>query len=99
VGQRLLASALNVPVAVMESAGEGGAWGIALLAAYLGQKGAAETLEDFLAQRVFARNRGDSIPPDEEDKRGFAKFMDQYRAGIPIERAAVENLKESSPKP
>jgi sugar (pentulose or hexulose) kinase len=93
VGQRLLASALNVPVAVMESAGEGGAWGIALLAAYLPQKVGGETLEDFLAQRVFARNRGESIKPEPQDRQGFAEFMRRYRAGIAIEQAAVEHLK------
>ncbi|MDR2630909.1 MAG: ATPase [Spirochaetaceae bacterium] len=96
VGQRLMAAALNVPVAVMESAGEGGAWGIALLAAYLRQKGETGTslsLEDFLAQRVFARNRGTSVKPDPQDRRGFAVFMERYRAGLPIERAAGEYLK------
>ncbi|MDR0588953.1 MAG: FGGY-family carbohydrate kinase [Spirochaetaceae bacterium] len=93
VGQRLLASALNVPVAVMESAGEGGAWGIALLAAYSRQKGETGTLEDFLEGRVFARNRGESIKPDPQDQQGFAKFMERYRAGIAIESAAVENLR------
>ncbi|MFP3090749.1 FGGY-family carbohydrate kinase [Treponema sp. TIM-1] len=92
VGQRLLASALNVPVAVMESAGEGGAWGIALLAAYGRQKGETETLEDFLARRVFARNRGESIKPDVRDRQGFERFMERYRAGLAIESAAVENL-------
>ncbi|MDR1108259.1 MAG: FGGY-family carbohydrate kinase [Spirochaetaceae bacterium] len=93
VGQRLLASALNVPVAVMESAGEGGAWGIALLAAYLRQKAEAEPLEDFLASRVFARNHGEAVKPDPRDQQGFAEFMNRYQAGIAIESAAVEHLK------
>ncbi|MDR2019803.1 MAG: FGGY-family carbohydrate kinase [Treponema sp.] len=93
VGQRLLAAALNVPVAVMESAGEGGAWGIALLAAYGRQKGETETLEDFLARRVFAHNRGESVQPDPQDRQGFTRFMERYRAGIAIESAAVENLR------
>jgi sugar (pentulose or hexulose) kinase len=93
VGQRLLASALNVPVAVMESAGEGGAWGIALLAAYSSVKGERETLEDFLQDRVFARVSGESINPEAKDRQGFADFMKRYRAGIAIERAAVEHLK------
>jgi sugar (pentulose or hexulose) kinase len=92
VGQRLLASALNVPVAVMESAGEGGAWGIALLAAYLSLKRETETLEDFLRDRVFARSSGEAINPDAEDRQGFADFMKRYRAGLAIERAAAECL-------
>jgi sugar (pentulose or hexulose) kinase len=93
VGQRLLASALNVPVAVMESAGEGGAWGIALLAAYARQKGAAETLEDFLELKVFARAGGEAVEPEAGDRQGFEDFIQRYRAGLAIERAAVENLK------
>jgi sugar (pentulose or hexulose) kinase len=97
VGQRFMASALNVPVAVMESAGEGGAWGIALLAAYLRQKGENETLEAFLADRVFAHAGGETVKPDAKDKRGFEKFIERYRAGLPIEQAAVEHL-EQSPK-
>lgn len=93
VGQRLLAAALNVPVAVMESAGEGGAWGIALLAAYVSQKEKAETLEDFLQHKVFAHNRGSSVEPDSRDRQGFAEFMKRYQAGIVIEQAAAEHLK------
>lgn len=93
VGQRLLASALDVPVAVMESAGEGGAWGIALLAAYGSLKGEHETLENFLRNRVFARTSGESINPDAKNRQGFADFMKRYRAGLAIERAAVECLK------
>ncbi|MDR0628256.1 MAG: FGGY-family carbohydrate kinase [Treponema sp.] len=92
VGQRLLASALNVPVGVMESAGEGGPWGMALLAAYLVQKGAAETLEDFLRNKVFVHAGGEAAEPDAKTRQGFADFMKQYKAGIPIERAAVEYL-------
>ncbi|MDR2393667.1 MAG: FGGY-family carbohydrate kinase [Treponema sp.] len=93
VGQRLMASALNVPVMVMESAGEGGPWGMALLVAYLVQKEAAETLEDFLTNRVFIHVRGVSVEPDAQDRQGFVDFMERYKAGIPIERAAVEHLK------
>ena len=92
VGQKLMAGALNTPVSVMESAGEGGAWGIALLAAYMlqGQKGLP--LEKFLAEKVFANVSGDRVEPDPKDVRGFKKFMERYSAGLKIERAAVENL-------
>ncbi|MDR0684003.1 MAG: hypothetical protein LBF83_02605 [Spirochaetaceae bacterium] len=93
VGQRLLAAALDAPVAVMESAGEGGAWGIALLAAYLRQKGPDETLEAFLSQRVFTHSPGETVLPDAQDRRGFAEYMERYRVGLAIERAAVEHLR------
>jgi sugar (pentulose or hexulose) kinase len=93
VGQKLMAAALNVPVAVMESAGEGGAWGIALLAAYMRRKDEGETLEDYLERKVFAGNMGLRMEPDGIDVRGFEKFMDRYAAGLNIERAAGEYLR------
>jgi sugar (pentulose or hexulose) kinase len=97
VGQRLMAAALNVPVAVMESAGEGGAWGIALLAAYMMNRRGGETLEAYLADRVFAgaagAGAGSAVLPDERDRAGFAAFMRRYEDGLAIERAAVEHLK------
>ncbi|MDR1574837.1 MAG: FGGY-family carbohydrate kinase [Treponema sp.] len=92
VGQRFMAAALGAPVAVMESAGEGGAWGIALLAAYMLQKEPGETLESYLAEKVFAGNSGERMDPDPEDVRSFKQFMERYAAGLAIERAAVESL-------
>ena len=97
VGQRLMASALDVPVSVMESAGEGGAWGIALLAAYMYQcsqesDDTMETLEKFLSEKVFGQNIGLRIEPNEIDRLGFAAFMKRYEKGLEIERAAVKNL-------
>lgn len=93
-GQALLAAALNTPVAVMQTAGEGGAWGIALLAAYLREKGNGRTLEDFLAKQVFSSIESERVLPNPKDEAGFAAFMERYRAGLPIERAAVQNLKK-----
>jgi sugar (pentulose or hexulose) kinase len=93
VGQRLMASALGIPVAVMPSAGEGGAWGIALLAAYMANRGDAETLEGYLENRVFAENAGICLDPDQADAAGFAAFMERYQNGLNIERAAVDHLK------
>ena len=93
VGQRFMAAALNTPVSVMESAGEGGAWGIALLAAFMRQRSAGETLEHFLVEKVFAGKAGAEEKPDAKDVAGFAKFMERYTSGLAIERAAVENLK------
>ncbi|MDR0867485.1 MAG: FGGY-family carbohydrate kinase [Planctomycetota bacterium] len=92
VGQRLMAAALNVPVVVLESAGEGGAWGIALLAAYRRQKSADETLESYLAQKVFVGGAGSRVEPDAADVAGFAKFIARYEKGLAIERAAIANL-------
>ena len=92
VGQRLMAAALSTPVAVMESAGEGGAWGIALLAAYRLRRAAGEPLEAYLNNKVFAGNSGQSVEPAPADELGFAAFMKRYLAGLAIERAAVEAL-------
>jgi len=93
VGQRVMAAALDVPIAVMESAGEGGAWGCALLAAYRAEKAGDETLEDFLAQKVFAGVKGSRVEPDAGDVKGFAAFMERYTEGLAIERAALTHLK------
>lgn len=92
VGQRIMAAAINAPVSVMETAGEGGAWGIALLAAYMKNRAENETLEDYLANRVFAQNAGEEVQPDATDVAGFNAFIQRYRAGLLIERAAVESL-------
>ena len=94
VGQTLMAGALNVPVAVMESAGEGGAWGIALLAAYTVQKSGAESLEDFLAKKVFANSAVIRTEPDKADIQGFEAYMKRYHAMLSVEQAAVDHLKD-----
>lgn len=92
VGQRIMAAAMNVPVSVMATAGEGGAWGIALLAAYLARKGGNETLEAYLDAKVFAGAEGSTVAPVARDVEGFAVFMERYQKGLGIERAAVEGL-------
>ncbi len=88
-GQRFLASALGVPVALMESAGEGGAWGIALLASYLARKESGETLEAYLEKRVFEGKTGSVMAPDANDAAGFAKYIEKYKAGLEVEKTAV----------
>ena len=93
VGQRLLAGALGVPVAVMETAGEGGPWGMALLAAYMLEKRDGETLERYLADRVFAGAKGSAEPPQEVDRAGFARFIEDYKKGLAVEKAAVQALR------
>ena len=93
VGQRIMAAAMNVPVSVMETAGEGGAWGIALLAAYMARKSEQEPLEAYLAEKVFAGEKATTLAPDARDVEGFTAFMARYEQGLGIERAAIEGLR------
>ncbi len=90
VGQRILAAAINSPISVMETAGEGGAWGIALLAGYLVNNTKKLSLADYLDEVVFAGNAGVEIAPTAEDVAGFNKYIENYKAGLPIEEAAVK---------
>ncbi|WP_420792720.1 xylulokinase [Microbacterium thalli] len=91
VAQRFLAAALAAPVAVGETASEGGAWGIAVLAAYLDHSADLD-LDTYLQQRVFAAASIDVAEPDDADAAGFAAYLDRYDAGLAIERAAVAAL-------
>jgi sugar (pentulose or hexulose) kinase len=93
VGQRIMAAAMNVPVSVMETAGEGGAWGMAVLASYLLHKAKDQPLEAFLSNQVFAGERGTTIAPDPRDVEGFTAFMERYKKGLVIERDAVDALR------
>jgi len=92
VGQKLMAGALNIPVAIMESAGEGGAWGIALLAAYAVCKEENENLESFLDNKVFLDSAVSTIEPDPADVKGFEAYLTRYKAALTIERTAIEAL-------
>lgn len=93
VGQRIVAAAMNTPVSVMETAGEGGAWGIALLASYMQNKEEGEELQDFLNHKIFAGQKGEKLLPVKEDVEGFDQFMVRYKKGLAIEHAAVDALK------
>ncbi len=93
VGQKILAAAINTPVSVMETAGEGGAWGIALLASYMIHKEDGEKLDAFLNRAVFAGEKGSRVEPDPADVAGFDEFIERYTKGLPIERAAIDFLK------
>lgn len=93
VGQKLMAGALNVPVSVMQTAGEGGPWGMALLAGYRLHRAEGETLENYLHSRIFAGAEGSTVRPDEADRQGFAAFMENYIRCLAVEHAAVEALK------
>lgn len=95
VGQKILAGALNVPISVMSTAGEGGAWGMALLASYMINKDQEESLDNFLEQKVFRDAEGQEIAPDSSDVKGFQAFIKRYQAGLAIEQAAVDHLLEN----
>ena len=92
VGQAFAAAAIHAPVSVMETAGEGGPWGMAILASYAGNRNPGEGLEDFLNRKIFANAKGSTIEPSAEDEKGFDAFMKTYMDGLKIERAAVEVL-------
>ena len=90
VGQRYMAAACNAPITCLATAGEGGPYGMALLAAFLMQKDAGETLEHYLTNRVFADAASDTRLPDPEDAAGFRRFMEWYVSGLAVEEAAVK---------
>jgi sugar (pentulose or hexulose) kinase len=92
VAQRLLAGALDAPVAVGETASEGGAWGIAVLASYLSSAGEVD-LVTYLGERVFANAVFETAEPVADDVTGFSSYLDRYRAGLAVEAAAVDSLR------
>jgi sugar (pentulose or hexulose) kinase len=92
VSQRFMAAALGTSITVMESAGEGGAWGIALLAAYMACREVGEPLEAYLANKVFAANSGITVQPDAQDAAGFAAYIAKYRACLAVEQSAVKTM-------
>ena len=103
VGQRYLAAAVNAPVTVMETAGEGGPWGMALLAAYMlmkreaekeGQVAQAPSLEQWLEDEIFASQSGKTtIEPTADEVQGFETFTERYRSALPTEKAAVDTMR------
>ncbi len=90
IGQSVLAAVMNAPVSVMETAGEGGAWGVAVLAAFSANKEDGETLPDFLDNKIFATQKMTTLDPEEAIVDSFNMFMENYKKGLPVERAAVE---------
>ena len=91
VGQNILAAAMDAPVTCMETAGEGGAWGIALLASFL-VNGSGKSLENWLNDAVFGSEAGETVNPDPEDVKGFDAFTERYQKGLAIENAAIASL-------
>ncbi|WVQ01274.1 FGGY-family carbohydrate kinase [Priestia filamentosa] len=92
VGQKIVAAAMNAPVSIMATAGEGGAWGIAILASYMMNRDQKESLEDFLDKKVFEGVDRQEIYPDSFDVKGFEEFIERYKKGLAVEQAAVDNL-------
>ena len=93
IGQHIMSAALGTPVTVMETAGEGGPWGMAVLAAYMRNGAANETLSDYLSRRVFQNAKGTTVSATDAESAGFAAFMEDYKSCLPVERAAVQLLK------
>jgi sugar (pentulose or hexulose) kinase len=93
VGQRILAAAINSPISVMETAGEGGAWGMALLGSFLVNNAEERSLENYLEEVVFGGNTGEEIAPTTEDVAGFNAYIENYKACLPAEAAAVKAKK------
>ncbi len=93
VGQQLMAAAMNAPVTVMDTAGEGGPWGIAVLACYMQERKEGESLADYLKNRIFAGQTGTTMEPKPEDVEGFDAFIAKYKASLPAEKAAVAGLR------
>ena len=91
VGQRMMAAALNVPVSIASTAGEGGAWGMAMLAGYLLRANTAQSLAEYLDARI-AGNMGRAVAPEPRDVQGFAEFFARHRRGLAIEAAAIQVL-------
>lgn len=92
VGQRMLSAAVGAPVSIMETAGEGGPYGMAILAAYMLNKSEGESLEDYLDNKVFRDTSSVTVMADKADVEGFAVFLERYKKALPIERTAVEVL-------
>lgn len=92
VGQQLMAAAFNSPVTVMDTASEGGAWGMAVLAAFMMEKAEGETLPDYLSEKIFAGQTGTTIAPKAEDVAGFDAFVEKYKSTLPAEKAAVAGM-------
>jgi len=93
IGQQLMADAIRVPVSVMNTAGEGGPWGMSLLAAYSVNKKERQSLEEYLEQEVFATEVTKMIEPTEEGMESFTTYMERYQSMLKIERVAIDSLK------
>jgi sugar (pentulose or hexulose) kinase len=89
VGQRVMAAGMNAPITVMDTASEGGAWGMAILAAFMKEKKDGEPLASYLNDKIFAGQTGTTLQPEPEDVKGFEVFLEEYKKLLPAEKAAV----------
>ena len=92
VGQKYMAAACKTPITCLESAGEGGPYGMAILASFTKNKSCGETLEEYLDRHVFANVKSTTLNPDETDILGFEKYMEKYKQLLKVEKTAVENI-------
>lgn len=92
VGQRIMAAAMQAPVSVMKTAGEGGAWGIALLSAYQAHRKEGQSLENYLESNVFSGYEGIKLEPNPSDVEGFEKFIELFKRGLSIEQEAIAKM-------
>ncbi|MCO7124479.1 FGGY-family carbohydrate kinase [Sporolactobacillus shoreicorticis] len=92
IGQQILANALNTPITVMSTAGEGGAWGMAVLAIFAKKGKNHQPLEDFLDQEVFANPESMTLSPEPEGVSGYETFIKRYQEGLPIESMAIKSI-------
>lgn len=92
VGQQMMADALNSSISVTQSAGEGGPWGMALLASYLINKEAEENLEDFLSDKVFSQQQSHAVKPQKEGQAAFKDFLLRYKKLLKVEKSAVSHM-------
>ncbi|MEJ5190003.1 MAG: FGGY-family carbohydrate kinase, partial [Breznakiellaceae bacterium] len=90
-GQKIMAAATGIPVSTPATAGEGGAWGMALLAAYAIRENKQQSLEDFLDERI-ASSISSPVPPDPRDTEEFRQYLERYKRGLAIEREAIRAL-------
>ena len=89
-GQTIMAAALDAPISVMKTAGEGGPWGQAILANYMLNKAEGEKFEDYLENKIFGSQEAFEVKPNEDDKKGFAQFLENYKKGLTVQKAAAE---------
>lgn len=95
VGQKVMAAALHAPVSVMDTAGEGGAWGCAVLAAYRANVDAYRDILDYLNNNVFAETQIHTVQPDGRLQDGFDDYIEAYKTCLAMERCAIDAVKEN----
>lgn len=93
VGQQMMADALNIPITVMDTAGEGGAWGVSILASFILNKKSDQSLEDYLDNQVFKDNESLIADPKSEGVESFKQYLSGYLKVLEVERLAINVLK------